>query len=116
MRMAGYWRYANRRTYNVMVRNNQLWDWTTGTKLEEVDEEEEEDDVSSMDDRFSELSTAATTPVIPHFSPDTDNCVGFDLSGSRTSSASDIQAGGLFPFVDGLPTSWGLPLVNTVTQ
>lgn len=37
MRMAGYWRYVNRRTYNAMVRNNQLWDWATGEKLEELD-------------------------------------------------------------------------------
>lgn len=81
MRMAGYWRYANRRTYNVMVRNNQLWDWGTGAKLEEVEEESEEDDMSSLDDRFSEMSTAATTPIIPHFSPDIDSCSeGFDLS------------------------------------
>ena len=26
-RMAGYWRYANRRTYNAMVRMNEIWDW-----------------------------------------------------------------------------------------
>lgn len=37
MRMAGYWRYVNRRTYNAMVRNNQLWDWATGAKLEELE-------------------------------------------------------------------------------
>lgn len=37
MRMAGYWRYVNRRTYNAMVRNNQLWDWATGEKLDELD-------------------------------------------------------------------------------
>ncbi len=82
MRMAGYWRYANRRTYNVMVRNNQLWDWTTGAKLEEVEEEEEEDDMSSLGDRFSELSTAATTPLVSHFpSPDIDSCSeDFDLA------------------------------------
>ena len=48
MRMAGYWRYVNRRTYNAMVRHNQLWDWATGAKLEELeisdyDEEEDED-------------------------------------------------------------------------
>ncbi|KAL8846805.1 MAG: hypothetical protein Q9221_008133 [Calogaya cf. arnoldii] len=41
MRMAGYWRYVNRKTYNFMVRNNQIWDWTTGQKLEEIEEEEE---------------------------------------------------------------------------
>lgn len=26
-RTAGYWRYANRRTYNAMVRMNEIWDW-----------------------------------------------------------------------------------------
>ena len=26
-RMAGYWRYANRQTYNEMIRNNEIWDW-----------------------------------------------------------------------------------------
>lgn len=26
-RMAGYWRYVNRRTYNAMVRMNEIWDW-----------------------------------------------------------------------------------------
>ena len=40
-RMAGYWRFANRRTYNHMIRNNELWDWSTGQKLEEIEEEEE---------------------------------------------------------------------------
>ena len=40
MRMAGYWRYVNRRTYNAMVQNNQLWDWETGAKLEEIEDSE----------------------------------------------------------------------------
>ena len=39
MRMAGYWRYANKRTYNLMVEKNDLWDWETGAKLEAIDEE-----------------------------------------------------------------------------
>ena len=26
-RMAGYWRYVSRRTYNAMVRMNEIWDW-----------------------------------------------------------------------------------------
>ncbi|KAI4129690.1 MAG: hypothetical protein LQ347_003672 [Umbilicaria vellea] len=42
MRMAGYWRYVNRRTYNAMVRYNHLWDWATGAKLEEIEEVDEE--------------------------------------------------------------------------
>ena len=39
-RMAGYWRYANKRIYNEMVRNNELWDWATGEKLPEITEVE----------------------------------------------------------------------------
>ena len=42
-RMAGYWRYANKRIYNEMVRNNELWDWATGEKLPEIREEAELD-------------------------------------------------------------------------
>lgn len=52
MRMAGYWRYVNRRTYNAMVRHNQLWDWATGGKLEELDLDlsGESDDLTNDDD------------------------------------------------------------------
>ncbi|KAL8830323.1 MAG: hypothetical protein Q9170_005780 [Blastenia crenularia] len=50
MRMAGYWRYVNRKTYNFMVRQNQIWDWATGQKLEEI-EEEDESDFDTEDDR-----------------------------------------------------------------
>lgn len=78
-RMAGYWRYANRRTYNIMVNNNQLWDWSTGAKLEEIEEDEEDDDITSVDERFSEMSTAATTPIISHFPPDTDDYSDLEL-------------------------------------
>ncbi|MCJ1252357.1 hypothetical protein MMC24_000162 [Lignoscripta atroalba] len=48
MRMAGYWRYVNRRTYNYMVRNNELWDWSTGAKLEEIEEDDEVDEPGSQ--------------------------------------------------------------------
>ena len=41
MRMAGYWRYANRRTYNHMAQKNLIWDWETGAKLEVLEEETE---------------------------------------------------------------------------
>lgn len=44
MRMAGYWRYANKRTYNLMVEKNYIWDWETGAKLEVLDEEIETSD------------------------------------------------------------------------
>lgn len=49
-RMAGYWRYANKRTYNEMVRNNELWDWATGEKLPEIKEEVELDTIDEEDD------------------------------------------------------------------
>lgn len=102
MRMAGYWRYANRRTYNVMVRNNQLWDWTTGAKLEEVEEEEEEDDISSLSDRFSEMSTAATTPLVSHFpSPDIDSCSEFDLAAGQV---LDVEGAAAIETYDGEKT------------
>lgn len=39
-RMAGYWRYVNRRTYNAMVQMNEIWDWATGEKLPEFEETE----------------------------------------------------------------------------
>lgn len=41
-RMTGYWRYVNKKTYNAMVGNNQLCDWTTGVKLDEIEEEGDE--------------------------------------------------------------------------
>ena len=44
-RMAGYWRYVNRRTYNAMVHMNELYDWATGQKLPEIDETELEEDL-----------------------------------------------------------------------
>lgn len=49
-RMAGYWRYANRRTYNEMVRNNDIWDWATGEKLPEITEEAELDAIEEQDE------------------------------------------------------------------
>ena len=58
MREAGYFRYVNRRTYNAMIRNNQIWDWVSGRKLEEVDEDDDEDDgeeshSGAVDDGFA---------------------------------------------------------------
>lgn len=49
-RMAGYWRYVNRRTYNEMVRNNEIWDWATGEKLPEITEEVELDVIEEQDE------------------------------------------------------------------
>ena len=65
-RMAGYWRYVNKRTYNQMVENNELWDWATGQKLLKVDETEmdtiEEED-ESVEGETLNGSTPNTTPV-----------------------------------------------------
>ncbi|KAL8658834.1 MAG: hypothetical protein Q9226_000767 [Calogaya cf. arnoldii] len=61
MRMAGYWRYVNRKTYNFMVRNNQIWDWTTGQKLEEIEEEEESE--LNMDVEHTTLWDDASSTV-----------------------------------------------------
>ncbi|KAI9705449.1 MAG: hypothetical protein M1836_006204 [Candelina mexicana] len=41
MRMAGYWRYVDRKQYDLMKENNQIWDWTTGHKMTPVIENEE---------------------------------------------------------------------------
>ena len=57
VRMAGYWRYANRRTYNFMVRTNQVWDWQTGEKLLEV---EDDDDVAEDDGEHGENMSGMT--------------------------------------------------------
>jgi len=65
-RMAGYWRYVNRRTYNQMVRNNELWDWATGQKLPEVEEESDLESIQEEDESEPDLtdaSTPATTPI-----------------------------------------------------
>lgn len=50
IRKAGYFRYVNKRTYNTMVRNNQIWDWVSGCKLEEVHEADEESDGTALEE------------------------------------------------------------------
>ncbi|KAL9047097.1 MAG: hypothetical protein Q9214_000245, partial [Letrouitia sp. 1 TL-2023] len=66
-RMAGYWRYVNRKTYNYMVRHRLLWDWETGGKLEEVSVEEESDlDVGD------DCSITAPTGMFPDRQTDID--------------------------------------------
>jgi len=69
-RMAGYWRYANRRTYNQMVENNELWDWATGAKLQKVEEESELDVIEEEDERVEEgKSEASSSGLTPMTSP-----------------------------------------------
>lgn len=80
-RMAGYWRYVNRRTYNQMVRNNELWDWATGQKLPEVEEESDLESIMEEDESESDTldgSTPATTPMVGS-SPETCYDSDFDL-------------------------------------
>ena len=62
-RMAGYWRYVNRRTYNQMVKNNELWDWATGQKLPEIEEETELDVIEEEDESLEEGALDGPTPV-----------------------------------------------------
>ncbi|KAI9821823.1 MAG: hypothetical protein M1827_002405 [Pycnora praestabilis] len=50
MRMAGYWRFVNKRAYNNMVANHQIWDWKTGAKLTEFKDVEEEEERPIVDD------------------------------------------------------------------
>lgn len=62
MRMAGYWRYVNRKTYNFMVRHNQIWDWATGQKLEEIEEEDESGlDKEVGNEAWDDASTVGTS-------------------------------------------------------
>lgn len=42
-REGGYYRYVNRRTYNMMVRKAEIWDWATGQKLPEIQDTDVED-------------------------------------------------------------------------
>ena len=55
-RMAGYWRYTNKRTYNEMVRNNEIWDWATGEKLPEIREDAELDIIDEADENGTKMS------------------------------------------------------------
>ncbi|KAL9597118.1 MAG: hypothetical protein Q9219_005340 [cf. Caloplaca sp. 3 TL-2023] len=75
MRMAGYWRYVNRKTYNFMVRQGHVWDWTTGRKLEEIDEDDEGSELSFEDDREVEGTVW-----------DDGSTIGNPLSGAGTPS------------------------------
>ncbi len=92
-RMAGYWRYANRHTYNEMVRNNEIWDWATGEKLPEMEAEleiiEEEDENAEAGTRITGMASQ-----IPENWDDPD----FELPG-------DEMVLSLNPLVDGPNTN-----------
>ena len=70
MRMAGYWRYVNRRTYNAMVLNNQLWDWETGAKLEEIEEGEVDDENGEGGSLDGETEVASPPAVVEDYGAD----------------------------------------------
>ena len=91
-RMAGYWRYVNRRTYNEMVKNNELWDWATGQKLPEIEEESELESVEEEDgENHMDGATYVGTPNV--WSPE-----GSD-------NETDVEGGEGSPFA--LKTSFG---------
>ena len=89
-RMAGYWRYANKRVYNSMVRNNELWDWATGEKLPEITEETELD----LIEEEAANPEAGTHVEMQGRIPDNWDDPDFDLS-------AGVAALSLAPLVDG---------------
>lgn len=82
-RKEGYWRYANKRTYNEMVRNNELVNWETGEKLRELD----------MEDSHSEDSTeeagGESLEVSPEYITGETNIVKQDMSITQEDLAND---------------------------
>lgn len=84
-RMAGYWRYVNKRTYNQMVENNELWDWATGQKLAKVEDSEldtiEEEDESTEEGTLRG-STHSTTPITSPECWDDDEDFEFPANGA----------------------------------
>ncbi|KAJ9271714.1 hypothetical protein DTO212C5_2139 [Paecilomyces variotii] len=82
-RKEGYWRYANKRTYNEMVRNNELVNWETGEKLRELD----------MEDSHSEDSTeeagGENLEVSPEYITGETNVVKQDMSITQEDLAND---------------------------
>lgn len=78
-RMAGYWRYANRRTYNQMVENNELWDWATGAKLPKVEEEIGLGAIQEEDESLEGTSDGGTVDVTPTTSPESCGDDSYEL-------------------------------------
>lgn len=81
MRMAGYWRYVNKRTYNAMIRNNQLWDWATGAKLDEIEEADEADEAQVKQEG---LSGGLDTQEVGNDDQDPVECYDADFSFAET--------------------------------
>lgn len=79
-RMAGYWRYANKRIYNEMVRNNELWDWATGEKLPEVMEAELDVIEEETENVEAGTQSAGTEGLIPQNWHDADIDLAADVA------------------------------------
>jgi len=100
-RMAGYWRYVNKRTYNQMVENNELWDWATGQKLLKVEEESDLDTIDEEDESVASTTFDGSTPgTTPFTSPETwDNDEDFEFPAGNMplfgSKATDENEDGL---------------------
>lgn len=62
-RKEGYWRYANKRAYNEMVRNNDLVNWETGERLRELEVENShsEDSTDEAGEESLDMSTGHAT-------------------------------------------------------
>ncbi|KAG8527442.1 uncharacterized protein KY384_007594 [Bacidia gigantensis] len=84
-RRAGYWRYVNKRSYNEMVRRNEIWDWASGEKLSEIDESELGDSVDDGDDGLG-TTVRATTKV-------SDDLFSSNLTMATNDSERDTGSG-----------------------
>ena len=104
-RMAGYWRYANRRTYNEMVRNNEIWDWATGEKLPEITEEAELDVIQEQDETAEAHTLDGGTERIPEDWDDPD----FEIPAGQTALS-------LTPLIDRLNTNGTVGRSDTLTK
>ena len=132
-RMAGYWRYANKRIYNEMVRNNEIWDWATGEKLPEIREEAELDVIEeepengeagtqgvdmegpvpdNWDDPDFELPAGATVLSLAPLIDRSNN--NRKQSGSDTNLDEEVEAPRDHISISKLSSSPGRPTVQTL--
>lgn len=97
IRMAGYWRYANRRTYNAMIRNNQLWDWSTGEKLPEIEEEADggavADDNAVVAPAAIDQDADADAPAPDPQAPAADVPENWDDDDNESEPSDDVSVG-----------------------